>query len=139
MTATSAEVRFATTGVAKVGSHLHLTGSTGIYCFTSDDHSPVLAIYDGHVEVSITVPDPARVTAEDVTCARMLAEAVARYVAELEQLAGTGHRAESDAAGAGGVMTMLIESGRLELVPPAAPVFPPVPGTKEVTMLCAVS
>jgi hypothetical protein len=34
-------------------------------------------------------------------------------------------------------MALLIEAGRLELVPPAAPVFSPVTGTKEVTMLCA--
>ena len=34
-------------------------------------------------------------------------------------------------------MSVLIEAGRLELVPPAAPVFSPVTGTKEVTMLCA--
>jgi hypothetical protein len=34
-------------------------------------------------------------------------------------------------------MTLLIEAGRLELVPPAAPEFSPVTGTKEVTMLCA--
>jgi hypothetical protein len=36
-------------------------------------------------------------------------------------------------------MTLLIEAGRLELVPPAAPVFSPVTGTKEVTRLCAAS
>jgi hypothetical protein len=34
-------------------------------------------------------------------------------------------------------MTLLIEAGRLELVPPAAPVFSPVTGTKEVIRLCA--
>ena len=36
-------------------------------------------------------------------------------------------------------MNRMIEAGRLELVPPAAPVFSPVTGTKEVTMLCAAS
>jgi hypothetical protein len=31
------------------------------------------------------------------------------------------------------------EAGRLELVPPAAPVFSPVTGKEEVTRLCAGS
>jgi hypothetical protein len=35
-------------------------------------------------------------------------------------------------------MNRMMQAGRLELVPPAAPVFSPVTGTKEVTMLCAV-
>jgi hypothetical protein len=34
-------------------------------------------------------------------------------------------------------MRALIEAGRLELVPPAAPVFSPVTGKEEVTRLCA--
>jgi hypothetical protein len=34
-------------------------------------------------------------------------------------------------------MTVLIEAGRLELVPPAAPVFSPVTGKEEVTSVCA--
>jgi hypothetical protein len=32
-----------------------------------------------------------------------------------------------------------MQAGRLELVPPAAPVVSPVTGKEEVTMLCAVS
>ena len=35
----------------------------------------------------MTVPDPDRVTEDDVATARQLARAVAEYVAELEQLA----------------------------------------------------
>ena len=34
-------------------------------------------------------------------------------------------------------MALVMEAGRLELVPPAALVFSPVTGTKEVIMLCA--
>jgi hypothetical protein len=34
-------------------------------------------------------------------------------------------------------MTVLFEAGRLELVPPAAPVFSPVTGKEEVIRLCA--
>jgi hypothetical protein len=36
-------------------------------------------------------------------------------------------------------MTLLFEAGRLELVPPAAPVFFPVTGKEEVTSVCAAS
>ena len=71
---------------------------------------------------------------------RMLAEAVTRYAAELDRLAATDPTA---AAGpgelrAGGVMVRVMEAGRLELVPPAAPGFSPA-CTKEVTRLCAES
>ena len=71
---------------------------------------------------------------------RLLAEAVARYAAELEKLAA---RNRVPAAGpglgrAGGVMATQMEAGRLELVPPAAPGFSPV-CTKEVTSVCARS
>ena len=44
---------------------------------------------DAHVRMTVSVPDPAHVTAQDVALARELAEAVARYVAELERLAAS--------------------------------------------------
>ncbi|MGO8888507.1 MAG: hypothetical protein ACLP8X_12350 [Streptosporangiaceae bacterium] len=87
MTATSASVQFTSGGVVEVQSSLRLTGNTWINCYTYDDHAPILGIDDAHVKVSITVPDTSHVTADDVTWARLLAEAVARYVTELEQLA----------------------------------------------------
>jgi hypothetical protein len=34
-------------------------------------------------------------------------------------------------------MAVLLEAGRLELVPPAAPVFSPVTGKEEVISVCA--
>ena len=52
-----------------------------------DDSAPVLQVTDAHVRLSVSVPDPDHVTAQDVALARELAEAVARYVAELERLA----------------------------------------------------
>jgi hypothetical protein len=87
MTATSASVQFGTGGVVGVQSSLRLTGDSYVTCYTYDDRAPILGIDDAHVKVSITVPDISRVTADDVTWARLLAAAVTRYVAELEQLA----------------------------------------------------
>jgi hypothetical protein len=88
MTATSASVRFGTGGTAEVQSAVHLAGSSRISCYIYDDIAPILAIDDAHVKVSVTVPDRDQVTAEDLTRGRLLAEAVSRYVAELERRAG---------------------------------------------------
>jgi hypothetical protein len=86
--ATSASVQFAVNGPAGVCARLHLTGRTFMNCHTYDDRSPILAIDDAHVQVSIAVPDTRRVTEEDMAVARQLAKVVSQYVAELEQLAG---------------------------------------------------
>jgi hypothetical protein len=102
MTATSASVRFCPDGPAAVESSLRLTGRTHIYCHTYGDCAPILAIDDAPATVSMTVPDPARVTEDDVATARQLAKAVTEYVAELEQLAAaTRHSAAGPGDGAG--------------------------------------
>jgi hypothetical protein len=87
MTASSAQVRFGPAGVAQVASFVHLTGHSYIGCFTYPDEAPVLAIKDQHVDVSITAADRSHVTDEDLLMARVLAQAVAEYVAELERRA----------------------------------------------------
>ena len=46
--------------------------------------APILSVTDRHVSVSVTVPDPDKVTPEDLDTARRLADAVAAYIAELE-------------------------------------------------------
>jgi hypothetical protein len=79
-----------------VQSRLHLTGHTYINCYTYDDRAPIPGIDDAHVQVSITVPDSARVTEEDVTRARKLREAVARYATELEKLADAHRESAAD-------------------------------------------
>jgi hypothetical protein len=90
MTATS-EVRFSADGTAKVQSYVRLTGSTWIQCCTYDDHAPILTIQDGPAEITVTNPGKGEVTEEDVRLGHMLADAAARYVAEMERLAaGTG-------------------------------------------------
>jgi hypothetical protein len=97
----SASVRFGQDQETEVDSSLHLTGGTYIYCHTYDDHPPILSITDTHVKVSVTVPESARVTDQDLACARRLAEAAARYVAELEKCAASDgeNAAGPDAAG----------------------------------------
>jgi hypothetical protein len=84
MTAT-AEVRFDQDGPIVVRSYIRLTASTHIQCCTYSDAAPILSIHDGRVDITITNPGKGEVTADDVTFGRQLAEAVARYAAELEQ------------------------------------------------------
>ena len=102
MTASSAQVRFGPAGVAQVASFVHLTGRSYIGCFTYQDEgmAPILTIKDQHIDVSITVADRSQVTGEDLMMARVLAEAVAEYVAELERAAAAsgGMAAGPDAA-----------------------------------------
>jgi hypothetical protein len=88
MTATS-EIRFGANGETTVQSHVRLTASTWIQCCTYDDAAPILAIRDGSADITITNPGRREVTEEDVTFGRLLAEAVNRYVAELEKFAPT--------------------------------------------------
>ena len=141
MTATSASVQFAAAAWPRSSPTLRLTGqhlhpaatpttitrrSWRSRTRTSTSRSPV--------------PDTGQVTEEDVTFGRLLAKAVNQYVAELEKLAAADHEPGGSRCGsrAGGVMARLMEAGRLELVPPAAPGFSPV-CTKEVTSVCARS
>ena len=87
MTATTASVRFGADGVTRVQSYIRLTESTYIRCCTYEDAAPILTIKDGAADIMITNPGRGEVTEQDVTFGRALAEAVARYAAELERLA----------------------------------------------------
>ena len=89
MTATTASIRFGETGTATVESYVRLTASTWIRCCTYEDAAPILTIQDGAADITITNPGRGEVTEDDVTFGRLLAEAVARYAAELERLAAT--------------------------------------------------
>jgi len=104
MTASSAQVRFGPAGVAQVASFVHLTGHSYIGCFTYQDEgmAPVLAIKDQHIDVSITVPDRSQVTDEDLLMARVLAQAVAEYVAELERRAAAHRERAAESGNAAG-------------------------------------
>jgi hypothetical protein len=60
---------------------------------------PILAINDRRISVSVSVPDPDRVTREDLEIARRLADAAARYLTDLERrIAAQGPAAEGEAA-----------------------------------------
>jgi hypothetical protein len=95
---TAAEVRFGPAAAAEVSSFVRLNGGTHVMCCTYSDSAPILSIDDAHVRISVTVPDPGQVTAEDVQQGRLLAEAVARYVAELERCAASQDGAAGEAA-----------------------------------------
>jgi hypothetical protein len=86
-------VRLGPGGVAGVEVSVRLTGQSRIYCHLYEDAAPILSITDEHVRMSVSVPDPDQVTPDDVTWGRLLADAVARYVAELEKLAIKDHAA----------------------------------------------
>ena len=95
MTAT-ASVRFGADGKAEVQSYVRLTASTYIQCCTYDDAAPILSVHEGQVDIAITNPGRGEVTADDVTFGRALAEAAARYAAELEQHAARNRGAAAD-------------------------------------------
>jgi hypothetical protein len=86
-TATSASIRFGEGGTANVQCYVRLTASTNIRCCTYEDAAPILTIRDGAADITITNPGRGEVAGEDVRFGRLLAEAVARYAAELERLA----------------------------------------------------
>jgi hypothetical protein len=93
MTATSASIRFGEGGTASVQCYVRLTASTTIRCCTYEDAAPILTIQDGPADITITNPGKGGVTQEDVTFGRLLAEAVTRYVDELEKLATRARQA----------------------------------------------
>ena len=101
MTATSASVRLGANGEATVQSYVRLSASTCIRCCTYEDAAPILTIQDGPADITITNPGRGEVTEDDVAFGRLLAEAVARYAAELKRLAARNRvpAAEPDPAG----------------------------------------
>jgi hypothetical protein len=90
---TQATIRLHADGRIKVEPFIRLTGDTHVMCCTYDDQAPILAIDDGNVSVSITVPDVHRVTGDDVNRAMKLADAVAQYITALGE-----HMADDDGA-----------------------------------------
>ena len=92
---TTAEVRIGTDGKVKVQSYVRLTASTWIRCCTYPEAAPILTIEDGPADITITNPGQGGVTEDDVRFGRLLAEAVTRYVAELERLSAKDRPAEA--------------------------------------------
>ena len=96
MTATSASVRFSASGMTGIDAFIRLTGHSHIQCCVYDDIAPILAVKDAHVDISITVPGRDQVTADDLTMARLLAQAAAEYAAELEKFAAKASATAAD-------------------------------------------
>jgi hypothetical protein len=92
---TSATIRFSASGPVEVEPTIRLSATTFIACHVYDDCAPILAIEDGNVCLSLTVPDTGHVTGADVNRAMALADAVARYITELGE-----HVAAEDTAAA---------------------------------------
>jgi hypothetical protein len=82
----SVSVQFGETGQATVRSYVRLTASTYVHCCTYEDAAPILTVQDGAADITITNPGRGEVTEDDVAFGRALAEAVARYAAELVRL-----------------------------------------------------
>jgi hypothetical protein len=80
-----AGVEFEHGGAVEVSATARLNGGSRIYCHMYADSAPILSVVDEHVRMSVSVPDPDQVTPDDVTWGRLLAEAVGKYVAELER------------------------------------------------------
>ena len=97
----SVSVRFDPDGHATVQSYVRLTASTHIQCCAYGDAAPILSIRDGAAEITITNPGQGEVTEDDVTFGRQLAEAVARYAAELDKIAARTRPAAADPDPAG--------------------------------------
>jgi hypothetical protein len=95
---TSATVRFSASGAVEVEPSIRLNATTRIHCHLYDDCAPILAIDDENVSLSLTVPDTAHVTGEDVNRALALADAVARYIAELGEHVTSEDSAADEAA-----------------------------------------
>ena len=82
---TMTTIRLGPKGPIRVGAELRLTGDSFIACHIYTDHPPILSVEDEHVSVSISPADPTHVTAEDVAQAHRLADALARYIVELDK------------------------------------------------------
>jgi hypothetical protein len=85
MIPTTTYIRFATDGTAHVEAALRLTASSHVRCCTYGDHPAIVLVDDAHVSVSLTVPDSAQVTVDDLDAAVHLAEAIADYIADLRR------------------------------------------------------
>jgi hypothetical protein len=85
MIPSTAHIWFTEDGSAQVEAALRLTASSHIRCCTYPDRPASVTVADGHMSVSLTVPDPAHVTVDDLETAVRLAEALADYITDLRR------------------------------------------------------
>jgi len=82
---TTTSIRVYPKGGIQVDAALRLSDDSFITCCIYTDAPPILHLEDAHVSVSVSPPDPKRVTADDVALAHRLADAVAAYIADLDK------------------------------------------------------
>jgi hypothetical protein len=95
---TVTSIRLYPKGGIRVDAALRLSGDSFIACHIYTDNPPILSFEDEHVSVTVSARDPKHVTADDVTQAHRLADALAAYIAELETHATTPGKSEGVAA-----------------------------------------
>ena len=81
---TVTSIRLYPKGGIRVDAALRLTGDSFITCCIYTDDPPILHFEDEHVSVTVSARDPKHVTADDVAQAHRLADALARYIADLD-------------------------------------------------------
>jgi hypothetical protein len=81
---TVTSIRVYPKGAIQVDAALRLSGDSWIACHIYTDAPPILSFEDEHVSVTVSARDPKHVTADDVAQAHRLADALARYIANLE-------------------------------------------------------
>jgi hypothetical protein len=95
---TVTSIRLYPKGGIRVDAALRLTGDSFIACHIYTDNPPILSFEDEHVSVTVSARDPKHVTADDVTQAHRLADALAADIPELETHATTPGESEGVAA-----------------------------------------
>ena len=90
-------VRFGADGRSRVDASLRLPPESNIQFYPYDDEPPIVSLSDGHLSVTITVPDRQHVTQDDVYTARRLLASVSNYAKELAQV--LDRQQSKDAAG----------------------------------------
>jgi hypothetical protein len=83
MIPSSTYIHYRPDGPPVVDTSLHLTGNSHIQCSTYTDRPAILSVTDAHISVAVTVPDPAKVSIDDLEVAVRLAEALADYITDL--------------------------------------------------------
>ena len=98
MIPSSTYIHYRPDGPPAVDTSLHLTARSRIQCSTYPDRPAILSVTDAHISVAVTVPDPAKVSVDDLDAAVRLAEALADYIADLRCRMAAQDQAAPDAA-----------------------------------------
>jgi hypothetical protein len=95
---TVTSIRLYPKGGIKVDAALRLSGDSWITCHIYTDQPPILSFEGEHVSVTVSPRDPGHVTADDVAQAHRLADALGRYIADLDKRVTAPGKSEGVAA-----------------------------------------